>query len=214
MSHALRIAIADDEPVMRQYLQETLTLLGHEVTTVAATGLELVESSRAARPDLIITDIKMPDLDGIDAAAQLSRDEPIPTILVSAYHDRRLIERAGEGHVLAYLVKPIERSDLETAISIVMLRFEQFQAVRKEADDLRQALADRKLIERAKGIMTARAGLSEDEAYRRMSKTARAGNQKLVEVARTILAAEELLQPGERHRPKDRNRAEDGSSEV
>ncbi len=214
MTHALKIAIADDELDMRDYLQETLTLLGHEVTTVAANGLELVESARAARPDLIITDIKMPDLDGIDAAAQLCAEDPIPIILVSAYHDRQLIERAGEGHVLAYLVKPIERSDLETAISIVMLRFGQFQAVRKEADDLRQALADRKLIERAKGIMTARAGLSEDEAYRRMSKTARAGNQKLVEVARTILAAEELLQPGEKHRPKGRKRAEDGSSEV
>ncbi len=214
MSHALRIAIADDEPDMREYLQETLILLGHEVTTVAATGLELVESAGASRPDLIITDIKMPQLDGIDAAAQLCAKEPIPIILISAYHDRRLIERAGDGHVLAYLVKPIERSDLETAISIVMLRFRQFQAVRKEADDLRQALSDRKLIERAKGIMTARAGLSEDEAYRRMSKTARAGNQKLVEVARTILAAEQLLQPGEGHRPKDPNRAEDGSSGV
>ncbi len=203
MSHSLRIAIADDEKDMRDYLRETLTLLGHEVTTVAATGRELVEKASAARPDLVITDIKMPELDGIDAAAELCKDEPIPIILVSAYHDRELIERAGETHVLAYLVKPIERSDLETAVSIVMQRFGQFQAVRQEADDLRQALADRKLIERAKGILTRRAGLNEDEAYRRMSRTARSGNQKLVEVARMILAAEQLLQPGEEGRPKN-----------
>ena len=93
----------------------------------------------------------MPDMDGIDAIGELGREEPIPAILVSAYHDPELFERTKEGHVLAYLVKPIKQADLDAAITIAMQRFEQFRALRKEAGELRQALEDRKLIERAKG---------------------------------------------------------------
>ncbi len=192
MSQSLRIAIADDEQDMRDYLRETLTLLGHEVTSVAATGRELVEKASAARPDLVITDIKMPELDGIDAAAELCKDEPIPIILVSAYHDRELIERAGETHVLAYLVKPIERSDLETAISIVMQRFGQFQAVRQEADDLRQALADRKLIERAKGILMNMSNLNEAAAHKLIHKKSMDSCKSMKEIAESIILMDDL----------------------
>ncbi|HJN66643.1 MAG TPA: response regulator, partial [Pirellulales bacterium] len=183
MSRVLKIAIADDETDLRDYLRETLSVLGHQVVGVAATGRELVEQVRSTRPDLVITDIKMPEIDGIDAAIEIYQDGPIPIILVSAYHDRELVSRAGESHVLAYLVKPIGQQDLETAISIVMSRFEQFQDLRRETDDLRQAMEDRKIIERAKGILMQRVGLSEDEAYRRLNKTARDGNRKLRDVA-------------------------------
>jgi response regulator NasT len=196
MSRSLRIVIADDEADLRDYLQETLSVLGHEVVGIAATGRELVEQARTTQPDLVITDIKMPEIDGIDAADEICQDGPIPIIIVSAYHDRELVSRAGESHVLAYLVKPIGQQDLETAISIVMRRFEQFQDLRRETADLRQAMADRKIIERAKGILMQRAGLSEEEAYRRLNKTARDGNQKLRDVAQSILTAEELLRPG------------------
>ena len=196
MNRSLRIVIADDEADLRDYLLETLSVLGHEVVGVAATGRELVEQARATQPDLVITDIKMPEIDGIDAADEICQDGPIPIIIVSAYHDRELVSRAGESHVLAYLVKPIGQQDLETAISIVMRRFEQFQDLRREAADLRQAMADRKIIERAKGILMQRAGLSEEAAYRRLNKTARDGNQKLRDVAQSILTAEELLRPG------------------
>jgi len=196
MSGSLRIVIADDEADLRDYLQETLSVLGHEVVGVATTGRELVEQARTTQPDLVITDIKMPEIDGIDAAVEICQHGPIPIILVSAYHDRELVSRAGESHVLAYLVKPIGQQDLETAISIVMSRFEQFQDLRREAADLRQAMEDRKIIERAKGILMQRAGLSEDDAYRRLNKTARDGNQKLRDVAQSILTAENLLRPG------------------
>lgn len=196
MSRSLRIVIADDEADLRDYLSEALSVLGHEVVGVATTGRELVEQARTTQPDLVITDIKMPEIDGIDAAVEICQHGPIPIILVSAYHDHELISRAGESHVLAYLVKPIGQQDLETAISIVMSRFEQFQDLRREAADLRQAMEDRKLIERAKGILMQRAGLSEDEAYRRLNKTARDGNQKLRAVAQSILTAEDLLRPG------------------
>jgi two-component system, response regulator PdtaR len=195
MTDALRIAVADDESRMRDYYREILSLLGHRVTCAAPTGRDLVRCCRDDRPDLVITDIKMPDMDGIEAAREICRDEPIPIILVSAYHAPDLFERARVGHVVAYLVKPIEQADLEAAIAITMQRFEEFRALRREAGELRQALEDRKLIERAKGILMRRAGLGEDDAFRRLQKQSRDHNQKLVEVARIIVRAEEAFQP-------------------
>ncbi len=117
MSRSLRIAVADDEPDMQDYFRTILPRLGHEVVAVAEDGRELVAPCRAHRPDLVITDIKMPDMDGIDAAAQIYRDGPIPVILVSAYHDAEFIRRAEADHILAYLVKPIKQADLEPAIA-------------------------------------------------------------------------------------------------
>lgn len=191
MTPSLRISVADDEADMQEYFQKILPLLGHDVVSVAGTGRELVEHCRAHRPDLVITDIKMPDMDGIDAAAQIYDQGPIPVILVSAYHDGNLIERAEADHILAYLVKPIKQSDLEPAIAIAMRRFDQFQELRKEAADAKQALVDRKLIERAKGVLMKRAGLDEHAAFRRMQKLASEKNKKLVEISQIILTAEE-----------------------
>ena len=139
MSRQLRIVIADDELDMREYLQTILPCFGHQVVAIASTGRELVDRCRETHPDLIITDIKMPDMDGIDAARQIYRDLPIPVILVSAYHDQELLERLEEDHILAFLVKPIKQNDLEPAIAIAVRRFDQFHALRQEAADLRQA---------------------------------------------------------------------------
>ena len=192
MSRLLKIAVADDEPRMLDFYRETLHTLGHEVVCAAQAGRELVEKARAAHPDLIITDIKMPDMDGIDAARQICQDEIIPVILVSAFSDPELIERAGLNYVMAYLVKPIKPKDLEPAIAIVSRRFEEFQALRKETDNLRQAIQDRKLIERAKGILMKRTGQDEASAFRRLQKLARDTNRKLVEVAQMVLTVEEV----------------------
>ena len=195
MNEPLRIAVADDEPDMRDYFQKSLTRLGHQVVAVAADGRELVEKCRAAAPDLVITDIKMPDLDGIDAAAQLYRERPVPVILVSAYHDPSLIERAEVDHILAYLVKPIKQADLAPAIGVAMRRFEQFEELRREAADLRQALEDRKVIERAKGVLMKRANLDEQDAFRRLQKLASEKSRKLVDIAQMVLVAEEAIRP-------------------
>jgi len=195
MTHSLRIAVADDEPDMRDYFQKSLTRLGHQVVAVAADGRELVEKCRAAAPDLVITDIKMPDLDGIDAAAQLYRERPVPVILVSAYHDPSLIERAEADHILAYLVKPIKQADLAPAIGLAMRGFEQFEELRREAADLRQALEDRKVIERAKGVLMKRANLDEQDAFRRLQKLASEKSRKLVDIAQMVLVAEEAIRP-------------------
>jgi response regulator NasT len=194
MTQSLRIAVADDEPDMRDYFRRILPCLGHTVVAVAENGRELVEFCRTLRPDLVITDIKMPDMDGIDAAGKIYQDVPIPVILVSAYHDPQLIERAEADHVLGYLVKPIKQADLEPAIALAVRRFEQFKALQREASDLRQALEDRKIIERAKGILMKQAGLGEQEAFRRLQKTASSKNLKLVELARMIVTAAETLQ--------------------
>ena len=191
---SLRIGVADDEPVMRDYFQTVLPTLGHTVVSAAQNGRELVEQSLASLPDLIITDIKMPELDGIEAVVEISRQTSIPVILVSAYHERDLLQRAAQDHILAYLVKPIKRPDLEAAIAVAMQRFEQFRAMQKEAADLRRALADRKVIERAKGILMKRLDLDEEEAFRRLQYLASNKNRKLVEIAQLILTAEEVLQ--------------------
>jgi response regulator NasT len=191
---SLRIAVADDEPDMREYFQKSLLRLGHKVVSVAQNGQELVEQCRALHPDLVITDIKMPDMDGIEAAIRIYRERPVPVVLVSAYHDATLMERAEADHILGYLIKPIKQADLEPVIGLAMRRFGQFQELRKEAADLRQALEDRKLIERAKGVIMKRAQMDEQEAFRRLQKLASEKSRKLVEVAQMILIAEEAVQ--------------------
>jgi len=197
MSVSLRIAVADDEPDMREYFRKLLTRLGHKVVAVAADGCDLVAQCLAEQPDLVITDIKMPDMDGIDAATRIYQERPVPVILVSAYHDPALIKRAEADHIMGYLVKPIKQADLEPVIALAMRRFEQFETLRKEAADLRQALDDRKIIERAKGILMKRTQLDEQEAFRRLQKLASEKNRKLVDIAQMVLVAEEAVHASE-----------------
>jgi len=193
MTPSLRIVVADDELDMRDYFRKILPRLGHNVVAVAETGEELLDQCRAQRPDLVITDIKMPGIDGIDAAQKIYEEMPIPVILVSAYSDAKLIERAESDHIMAYLVKPIKQTDLEPTISLAVRRFEQFEALRREASDMRQALEDRKTIERAKGVLMKELGLSEADAFRRLQKTASARNLKLIDVAHLALTTAKAM---------------------
>jgi response regulator NasT len=195
MSHALRIAVADDEQDMRDFLERMLSRCGHQVVAVAENGRQLVEHCRALQPDLIITDIKMPEMDGIEASLQLFHECPAPVILVSAYHDADLIQRAESNHVMAYLVKPIGQADLEPAIAVAMQRFSEMQSLRKEAADLRQSLADRKVIEQAKGVLMKVAKVTEKDAFRRLQELAADKNQKLIDAAQSVLALEKALRP-------------------
>ncbi len=194
MSRSLRVVIADDERNMHESLQEFLPLMGHQVVGLAQTGRQLIDLCRSLHPDLVITDIKMPDMDGIAAAEEVYRNEPIPIILVSAHHDPELLERAEQGNILAYLLKPIRQGDLEPAIRIATQRFEQFQALRREAADLRQALEDRKIIERAKGILMTQGAVDEAEAFRRLQKLAMNSNRKLIDVAQMMLTVGDAFQ--------------------
>jgi AmiR/NasT family two-component response regulator len=195
MSASLRVVIADDEPDMRDYFGKLLPRLGHQVVGAARTGRELVELCKQHKPDLVITDIKMPDLDGIDAATQIYQDCPVPVILVSAFHDAELIARAEADHILGYLVKPIKQTDLAPVIALAMRRFQQFEELRREAADLRQAMEDRKVIERAKGILMKRGPMDEPQAFRRLQTMASEKSTKLVEIARMIAVTEQALPP-------------------
>ncbi|HUE13179.1 MAG TPA: response regulator [Planctomycetaceae bacterium] len=194
MSRSLRIVVADDEPEMRKYLQETLTVLGHEVVGCVETGVELLEKCRETEPDMVITDIKMPDMDGIEAAARLCQLRSVPVILVSANHDADLNARAMADHVTSDLVKPIKQADLATTIALAVRRYKEFTALQHQATDLRRALEDRKTIERAKGILMKRAGLDEANAFHRLQKLASDKNVKLVRLAEMIVTAQEALQ--------------------
>jgi response regulator NasT len=195
MTSGLRIAVADDEPEMRDFFEKVLPRFGHRVVAVAENGAQLIEHCRHTQPDLIITDIKMPELDGIEASTQICQERPVPVILVSAYHDPALIDRAEADHVQAYLVKPIGIADLQPAIAIAVRRFGELQALQKDCNDLRQALADRKVIERAKGLLMKLAGISEKEAFQRLQQLASDNNQKLIDAAQSILAVEKALTP-------------------
>jgi two-component system, response regulator PdtaR len=192
MTRSLRIAVADDEPETRQYLQELLTHLGHQVVG-AGDGKQLTEQCKLLQPDLIITDIRMPDVDGIAAAEAVNRERPTPVILLTGHHDPEYLRRAQEGPIMAYLVKPVKPPDVEAAVAVAMARFEQHQATRREAADLRQALEDRKVVERAKGALMKRLQVDEAEAFRRLRKLASDQNRKLVEVSRTVLEAEKVF---------------------
>jgi two-component system, response regulator PdtaR len=187
MSEPLRIAVADDEPDMRDYFARILPRLGHRVVGVAATGEELVALCRTSCADLVITDVKMPGVDGIEAAGRINEERPVPVILVSAHHDPELIERAEAVHIMGRLVKPIKQADLGPVIALAMHRFEQFEALRQETADPRQAQEDHNLIEQAKGVLMKRASLDESSAFRRLQKTSGDRNLKLVEVARRIV---------------------------
>ncbi len=189
----LRIAIADDERDMREYLERILPSLGHTVVSAADNGRSLVEQCLEHQPDLVITDIRMPEMDGIEAAEEIYRTRPVPIILISAFHDPELIQRAELDHVMAYLVKPVKQAHLEPAIALAWRRFEQFEALRREAADLRQALADRKLIERAKGVIMRRGGVDEPAAFRRLQRAASRENRRLVEIAQMVITVDEVL---------------------
>jgi response regulator NasT len=194
MKTSLNIAIAEDEPELRTDLEETLHELGHRVAISAADGESLVEAFRSTTVDLVITDIKMPGLDGLSAAEQIRAIRPVPIIILSAFHDEAIVERALKEHVLAYLVKPIQVKSLQTSIEIAVRRFKEFQSLQEQAAGLQQALEDRKIIERAKGILMERAELSEPDAFRRLQLLSSQKNQKLVDVARRIVDADSFFQ--------------------
>jgi response regulator NasT len=193
MIRPLKIAVADDEPVQRDVMEKLLTKAGHTVVFKAETGRALLDYCRQSPPDLVVADIMMPDMDGLDAAAAIYEHTPTPIILVSGFHDQQLIERALENHVLAYLIKPVSQEALEPAIALAWSRFEEFTALKSEAEDLRKALADRKIIERAKGLMMKHLNIEEPEAFRRLQKLASSKNRKLVDVANMIVTAAEAL---------------------
>jgi two-component system, response regulator PdtaR len=183
-----RILIAEDETIIRLDLRELLERAGFEVCAEARDGEEAIELARAESPDLALLDVKMPRLDGIEAARRILDERPIPIVMVTAYGEQELVSRAVEAGVFGYLVKPFRESDLLPAIATARARHDELQALRAEADSLAEALAARKAIERAKGLLMEREGLTEPEAFARLRKASQISGRPLKVVAEALIA--------------------------
>jgi len=184
-----RVIIADDESLIRMDLREMLLNLGYLVVGEVGDGRSAVNLARELRPDVVIMDIKMPDMDGIEAAKTLTEEYIAPVILLTAYSQRDLVERAKEAGVVGYMVKPFRESDLVPAIEVALARFKEFEALHKEVQDLQLALETRKLVDRAKGILMDTQSLSEAEAFRKIQKMSMNTRKPMKEVAEAIILA-------------------------
>ncbi|HET6261243.1 MAG TPA: response regulator [Chloroflexia bacterium] len=187
-----QVVIADDDPIIRMDLREMLGGMDYEVAGEASDGKSAVELARKLKPDLVIMDIKMPELDGIEAARMLTAEEVAPVLMLTAYSDPDLVQRATQAGVINYLVKPFREAQLGPAIEVTLARFREFAQLRKELGDVKEALEARKVIERAKGVLIDRYGLSEVEAFRRIQKRSMDSRKPMREVAEAILLASEI----------------------
>jgi response regulator NasT len=189
MAHApLRILVAEDETIIRLDLKELLESAGFTVCAEARDGQEAVELALSERPDLAIMDVRMPRLDGIDAARTILEERPIPIVMLTAYGQEELVARAVEAGVFGYLVKPFREQDLLPAIETARARFAELQEGRGEAEALAEALGARKAIERAKGLLMERDGLTEAEAFARLRKASQLAGRPLRVVAEALIA--------------------------
>jgi len=184
----VRVLIAEDETIIRLDLRGLLEGAGHEVCGEARDGVEAVELARSEEPDVALLDVKMPRLDGIEAAKQILEERPIPIVMLTAYGQDELVSRAIEAGVFGYLVKPFREADLLPAIQTARARHEELSALREEAESLAEALAARKAIERAKGLLMAKEGLSEADAFARLRKASQISGRPLKVVAEALLA--------------------------
>lgn len=186
-----RVIIADDESIVRTDLKEMLTSLGYLVVGEVGDGQSAVNLARELKPDVVLMDIKMPDMDGITAAKILTEEQVAPVVLLTAYGQKELIERAKEAGVVGYLVKPFREADLAPAIEIALARFGEFQEMHAEVENLQYALETRKLVERAKGILMDSQGLNEQEAFRKIQKMSMNTRKPMGEVAEAIILAKQ-----------------------
>jgi len=184
----VRILIAEDETIIRLDLRELLEKAGFDVCAEAKDGIEAVELAGSTEPELAILDVKMPRLDGIDAARRILEERPIPIVMLTAYGQDELVSRAVEAGVFGYLVKPFREADLLPAIRTARARHDELAALREEAESLSEALAARKSIERAKGLLMAKEGLTEQEAFERLRRASQLAGRPLKVVSDALIA--------------------------
>ena len=192
MAQQLRLVIADDESIIRMNLKETLVGLGYLVIGEAGDGVSVINLARELRPDLVVMDIKMPKLDGIAAAKILTEERIAPVLLLTAYSDRELVDRAREAGVVNYVVKPFRDAELLPAIEIALARYAEFREMDNQIDDLKESLETRKLVDRAKGILMDTQGLKEQEAFRKIQQLSMNSRKSMREVAQAILLTAQI----------------------
>ena len=185
-----RVVIAEDEAIIRLDLRETLVEEGYEVVGETGRGDEAVQLVRDLAPDLVILDIKMPGMDGLEAARLINEDRLAAVLILTAFSQRELIVQARDAGALAYLVKPFQRSDLVPAIEVALGRFAEMRALQEQSQDLEERLATRKLLDRAKGILMDECGLGEQAAFRFIQTTAMAERSSMKIVAERIIGGE------------------------
>ena len=185
---ATRILIAEDETIIRLDLARLLAAAGFEVCAEARDGLEAVELTAATAPDVAILDVKMPQLDGIEAARRILAARPLPVLLLTAFGDADLVARAMDAGAFAYLTKPFREQDLVPAIRTAQARHAELTDLRLEASSLREALAARKVIERAKGILMAKDGITEAEAFERLRRASQRSGRPMKLIAEALAA--------------------------
>jgi AmiR/NasT family two-component response regulator len=188
----IRLVIADDESLIRMNLKETLVGLGYLVVGEAGDGATVIHLARELRPDLVLMDIKMPKIDGIQAAKVLTEEKIAPVLLLTAYSDRELVDRAKEAGVVNYIVKPFREGELLPAIEIAMARYQEFLKMDEEISDLKETLETRKLVERAKGVLMDSQGLKEAEAFRKIQQLSMNTRKSMKEIAQALLLAHEI----------------------
>lgn len=190
-----RVIIADDEAIIRQDLREMLTNLGYLVIGAVGDGRSAVNLARELKPDLVIMDIRMPDMDGIEAARILTAEGISPVLLLSAYSQRDLVERAATAGVSGYVIKPFDESNLLPAIEVVLARFREYQEISKEAARLEERLETRVAVDRAKGILMDSRGMTEQEAFRSIQRMSMNSRKSMREVADAIILAHQMSAP-------------------
>ncbi len=188
-----RILIADDDNLFREMLRARLTSLGHQVVGEAQDGLQAVELAETHKPDLIIMDIEMPELGGIEAARRIASQWPCAIVFLTAHSNEEFVTAASDLGAFGYLMKPFRKDDLGPALEVAMKRFQEAQARSREVDDLREALETRKIIERAKGILMRRLNLSEEDAFKKIHFQARSQGKKMRDIAESIITASDLM---------------------
>ena len=187
-----KVLIAEDNPKTRLFLKNQLELLGYQVEAVS-NGQAAVDMVSEIKPTLVIMDVKMPEMDGIDAAKNISAKTTIPIILITGLSSDEMATKAIESGVFAYLVKPVTKKQLEPAIKLAMARYDEFKSLKVEVDDLKEAIETRKLVERAKGILMKRCNITEDDAFKLLQTHSQKENKKMREIAETIVSASKLI---------------------
>lgn len=193
---ALRVVIAEDEAIIRMDLRETLEEEGYDVVAETGRGDQAVELARALHPDLAILDIKMPGMDGLDAARIINREKICGVLMLTAFSQREVVETARDAGALAFLVKPFQKSDLVPAIEVAMGRFRELRTLTGEIDALGEQLEARKVIDRAKGVLIDEVGMTEGDAFSFIQRTAMSERTRMRDIADRVLEGSLRPEPG------------------